>query len=255
MAHYGSRYRGLFCLLPLLAGCAGVPVQVESRAPLESARGIVFVLGGAGSFPTAQRAVAQAADELHLPLHVRSFEWGHGLGRGLADEVDYENARLQGLRLAEEVCRYRQAYPSVPISLVGYSAGSAVVLAAAESLPVDSLERIVLLAPAVSSGYDLRCALRSARCGMDVFTSRRDVLWLGLGMALAGTADRTRQPAAGRVGFCPPQLAPPEAALAMRLRQHPWDPSQAWTGNPGSHAGSLQPMYLRAYVMPLLAPR
>jgi len=226
-----------------------------SRAPPCAARGIVIVVDGAGGYQHAPRAVTEATDELRLPLHVRSFDWTHGWGLGLADVTDLAHARCQGRLLAEEVCRYRTAYPSVPIYLVGFSAGAAVALTAAEHLPPDTLERIVLLAPAVSASYDLRGALASARRGIDVFTSERDRLWLGLGTAVVGTADGRREPAAGRVGFCPPVLAPNEAWLAGRLRQHSWDACAAWTGNEGEHAGSLTPTFLKAYVLPLLTPR
>jgi hypothetical protein len=254
MAPTVGRIRRLWWLLPLMAGCATMPAQIESRAPPEAARGIVIVLGGAGTYQNAQWAVATAVDEQHLPLYVRSFEWTHGLGRGLADQVDYAHARCRGRQLADEVCLWTRTHPGVPVSLVAFSAGSGVALAAAEGLPPDTLEHIVLLAPAVSAGYDLRRALLSARQGIDAFTSERDWLWLGVGTTLAGTADGTRQAPAGRVGFCPPLLCPHDAALAARLRQHPWDPSVAWTDNRGGHTGTLQPAYLKAYVLPLLTP-
>jgi pimeloyl-ACP methyl ester carboxylesterase len=246
--------RRLWFLLPLLAGCTGVPVRVESRAPPQAARGIVLVADGAGGHQNAPRAIAAAADGLCLPLHVRSFDWTHGRGQGLADILDVPYSRCQGRRLAATVCAYRTAYPGVPVYLVGYSAGSAVALAAAEMLPPDSLERIVLLAPAVSACYDLRKALASARAGIDAFTSTRDRLYLGLGTRVLGTADGRRDPAAGRVGFQPPTLCPGEEALAGRLRQHPWNESLAWTGHQGGHAESLRPAYLMAYVLPLLTP-
>jgi pimeloyl-ACP methyl ester carboxylesterase len=244
------------CLLPLLAflcGCAGLPRPVESRAPPCAARGIVFVVDGAGGSQNAPSAIAAVTDQLRLPLYVRSFDWTHGQGRGLADVIDVDYARCQGRLLAEEVCRYRRAYPGVPIYLVGFSAGSTVALAAAEQLPPDTLERIVLLAPSVSAGYDLRGALASARQGLDAFTSERDRFYLGLGTTVIGTSDGKREAAAGRVGFCPPALSQNEAWLAGRLRQHAWNASVAWTGNDGGHTDSLQQAYLKAYVIPLLA--
>jgi pimeloyl-ACP methyl ester carboxylesterase len=237
-------------LLPLLAGCAGVPPRVESHAPPDTVRGLVVVADGAGAWQTASKAMAAMADSQHLPIHVSSFDWTHGRGRPLADVVDYPYARCQGRRMAEEIVRIRAANPGVPISAVGYSAGSGVALAAAENLPADYLERIVLLAPAVSACYDLRRALASARRGIDVFISDRDTLYLGLGTGLVGTTDNKRGAAAGRCGFSPPA----DPALAARLHQHPWTPAVEWTGNEGGHAGSLQPAYLRLYVMPLLVP-
>jgi pimeloyl-ACP methyl ester carboxylesterase len=87
------------------------------------------------------------------------------------------------------------------VYLVGHSAGCAVALAAGDVLPPDSLRRIVLLAPSISADYDVRPALRSARDGIDVFFSSRDVFYLGFGAAITGTADRRwSSPAAGRTG-------------------------------------------------------
>jgi pimeloyl-ACP methyl ester carboxylesterase len=246
--------KGCLPLIFLLAGCAGVPQRVESRAPPCAARGLVFVVDGAGSSQIASQSITGVADQLRLPLHVRSFNWTHGKGIGLADVVDVPYARCQGQLLAEEVSRYRSAFPGVPIYLVGFSAGCTVTLAAAELLPPDTLERIVLLAPSVSAGYDLRGAMASARQGLDVFTSERDRFYLGLGTAVIGTSDGKRGEAAGRVGFCPPVLSPSEMWLSGRLRQHAWDARVAWTGNEGGHTDSLRPAYLKAYVLPLLTP-
>jgi hypothetical protein len=241
-------------LLPLLSGCAAAPPRVECYAPPVAARGVVFVIDGAGGPGNAGRSLSAAVAEAGLPLGVRVFHWGHGWGLGLADVLDVGHSRRQGARLAEEVRRCQAARPDLPVSLVAYSAGTAVALAAAERLPPDSLACVVLLAPAVSAGYDLRPALVRARGGIDVFTSERDRFWLGVGTAVVGTADGRADAAAGRVGFRPPALCPAEAALAGRLRQHPWDPCVAWTGHEGGHAGSLRLGYLRAYVLPLLAP-
>src|SRR5262249_54192730 len=112
-----------------------------------------------------------------------------------------------------------------------------------------------LLAPAVSSTYDLRPALRSARYGIDVFTSERDFLILGAGVGVVGTTDRRWEAAAGRVGFQPVAETPDDAALYGKLRQHPWDTSVAWTGNTGGHFDTYETRFFEAYVMPLLFER
>jgi pimeloyl-ACP methyl ester carboxylesterase len=244
----------LLSLISLLSVCPALATPVASDGPLCGASGIVFVVDGAGGDENATRSIAAATDQFLPPVHVRSFHWSHGQCRGLADVVDVAYARCQGRLLAEEVCRYRSAYPGIPIYLVAYSAGSYVMLAACEQLPPDCLERIILLAPSVSAGYDLRPALASARQGVDAFTSERDRFYLGLGTTVIGTSDRKHEAAAGRVGFCPPVLSPCEAWLAGRLRQHAWNPGVAWTGNDGGHSGSLQREYLKAYVLPLLTP-
>jgi hypothetical protein len=111
----------------------------------------------------------------------------------------------------------------------------------------------VLLAPSVSCDYDLRPALRAARLGVDAFTSRRDVVQLGLGTGAVGTADRRWVPAAGRVGFRPAVYDPGDDALYAKYREHPWDPAVSWTGHRGGHFGTGWPEFARAYVLPLLS--
>jgi len=244
----------LLCSLALLplTGCAGVPTRVEAYRVPPAPRALVLVADGAGGYQTATDAVTETVTAADLPLLVYPFEWTHGRGRGIADMTDVAHAQAQGQRLAAVVQAYRAGWPGLPIHLVSHSAGSMVVLAAADVLPPDSVERIVLLAPAVSADFDLRRTLAAARQGVDAFTSERDRFWLGVGTRVVGTADGKRgADAAGRVGFTPPAL---DLALAGRLRQHPWDPSLAWTGNRGDHDGTLRAGYLRAYVLPLLLP-
>jgi hypothetical protein len=125
---------------------------------------------------------------------------------------------------------------------------------AAESLPPGGVERVVLLAPSVSTDYDLRPALARSRQGIDVFYSRRDWLVLGLGMTFSGTTDRRLGAAAGRVGFRPVITDPGDRALYARLRQHEWEPDVAWTGHTGGHYGADEPGHVRARIVPLLVP-
>jgi pimeloyl-ACP methyl ester carboxylesterase len=246
-------FRLLLLLSLLVCGCATTArTEVRVAAPRPAPHGIIYSVDGAGDYHASSEALKRAVDEAGVPLDVVSFVWSHGRGRVLADQTDYGYARCQGQRLAERVCAYRQSHPNCDVYLVAHSAGSAVVLAAAESLPPESVERILLLAPSVSYDYDLRRALQTTRQGLDVFSSCRDTFSLGFGIALVGTADRQPGPAAGRVGFAPHVATPEDAALYAKLRQHPWQPCLEWTGNEGGHYGAYQDGYLRAYVLPLL---
>jgi hypothetical protein len=244
----------LLAVLFLVSGCAGIPAPVESRLPPPQARALVLVIDGAGGYQYMPRAMACVADEDHLPLAVRSYDWTHATGRWLADQVDRTHSYEAGLILAEEVCAYRRQYPGLPIYLMAYSAGSFPLLTAAGRLPPNSIERIILLSPAVSASYDLRPALRCARQGIDVFSNENDRIYLGIGTCVLGTTDGQHEIPAGRRGFRPVVVQPADAALYAKLRDHPWDPSQAWTGHHGGHAGVEAPGFIRAFIVPLLMP-
>jgi pimeloyl-ACP methyl ester carboxylesterase len=217
-----------------------------------TAQDVVFIANGSGDFRTVTAALCEAVAAERVPLQLETVPWSHGFGCYLSDHADHANHVAWGCRLAQAVAAYRRACPGAAVYLVGHSAGSAVVLAAAEALPPGSVERIVLLAPSVSADYDLRPALRCARCGIDTFRSRRDLLELGLGTSIAGTADRHWAPAAGRVGFRPVIVCPGDAELYTRLRQHSWDTVVAWTGNHGGHYGTQSVAFAQAYLLPLL---
>jgi pimeloyl-ACP methyl ester carboxylesterase len=240
--------------LTFVPGCVGIgtAAPLPEPVPADAARAVVFLADGAGGFQAASRSLRQVVHDEELPLRVEPVVWTHGYCRIVADQVHQSHMKMEARRLADRVRSWETTRPGQPVYLVGHSAGCALVLMAAELLPPASVERIVLLAPAVSADYDLRPALSCACRGVDVFYSERDWGYLGLGVWLTGTADRHWSPAAGRVGFRPAVSSPEDAALFGKLRQYPWNPSLTWTGNRGGHYGPYQPQFLRACVLPLL---
>jgi pimeloyl-ACP methyl ester carboxylesterase len=244
------------CLAPLIAGCAAAAPRPEgcraAAPPGPPPTGVAFVANGSGDTRTVSTNLRQVVADTGAPLEVEAFVWTHGRGRVLADHLDHDHHLEEGRRLAARVAEYRRLCPDRRVYLVGHSAGCAVVLAAAERLPPDGVDRVVLLSPSVSAGYDLRPTLRAARGGVEVFHSDRDRLVLGVGMAIVGTSDHGGPAAAGRDGFLPVVTCPGDAALFERLRQHPWDPAVEWTSNGGGHYGNNEAGFLRAYVLPLL---
>ncbi len=246
----------LSCLLPLLTGCCTAGLRPAVYSPTAHSgtppAGVIFIANGSGDFRTVSANLSQVVAETATPLQIETLVWSRGLGRYVTDHVDHGNHLAQGRLLAAHVVAYRRAFSGHRVYLVGHSAGCAVILAAAEALPTDSLDRILLLAPSVCVSYDLRPALRTARRGIDAFHSSEDNLVLGLCMRLIGTAEGGCYSAAGQRGFTPVLACPGDATLYTKLRQHPWDPAVAWSGNDGGHYGSNQAAFLRAYVLPLL---
>ncbi|HLN27148.1 MAG TPA: alpha/beta hydrolase [Gemmataceae bacterium] len=249
------RVRWVLLVLLVFSGCAGVRHEVLAPLRLPAPQGVIFSADGAGGFEATSDALRQSIQTEGLPLHVETVDWSHGFGRIISDEVGRGRMHEAADCLAAKVAAFHSSCPDTPIYFLGHSAGSAVVLGAAERLPTGCVDRIVLLAPSVSAEYDLRPALRCVREEIDVFTSKRDWWYLGFGVSIVGTADGRWRAAAGRVGFRPIIQAPEDASLYTKLRQHPWDACVEWTGNRGGHYGSHHPEFLRAYVLPLMTCR
>jgi hypothetical protein len=155
--------------------------------------------------------------------------------------------------LAEEVMAYKTAHPARPVYLVGKSGGAGLVLTAAEYLPPATLERIILLAPAVAADHDLRPALRATRREIVNFYSLRDHFVLGWGTKQFGTIDRVYGPAAGWRGFVEPEgCTDADHLLYGRLVQVAWRPDMILEGNFGNHLGSGMPGFVGKEVAPWL---
>jgi pimeloyl-ACP methyl ester carboxylesterase len=187
------------------------------------------------------------------PVELSVFQWSHGYRRLWADQTDSQHTRDQGRRLADAILDRKAREPGRRVVLVGHSAGCGVILAAGDLLPIDAVDRIILLAPSVSTGYDVRPTLWSAREGVDVFCSRKDWVALGFVVRVVGTTDRYRlSGAAGRWGFQPKGSKALDDLESSRFRQHFWTEDMAWSGHTGGHHGVNAPEFVRCYVHPLM---
>jgi pimeloyl-ACP methyl ester carboxylesterase len=240
--------RIIMAALLILAGSWLVGQEAKAAPPCVHP-GIIFVANDAGDTTALTENLCEVLSVNQWPMRVATTRWS-SFG-GPARDYNYAALhRAHGLRMAAQVMAAQRAYPGAKIYLMGHSSGAHVVLAAAEALPPGSIDRIVLLSPAVSCTYDLRRALKASREGMDVYTSLQDGVLIDR-VDMFGTADGIRDvPAAGVVGFrCPPRSAP-DAQLYHLLRQYPFRPEMDSTGNWGYHFGSIQCNFLRLVVLP-----
>ncbi len=234
-----SAYRRLFGPLP------DPPAEADET-------GLVLVADGVGGLDLCGLGLTYAVARAGLKHRVQVLAWGHGFGRWYRDLSNVANHARQAALLADLVRSYREAHPDRPVFLVGKSGGSGVVVRALEQLPADAVEAAVLLAPALSPGYDLSQALAAVRRELCVFWSPLDVIILGAGTRLFGTIDRVRCPAAGRASFrTPGGLDGDRATQYGKLRQVRWSPRMAPTGYLGGHVGPDSPAFLGRYVVPL----
>jgi pimeloyl-ACP methyl ester carboxylesterase len=233
--------------------CAVLPVGVDPSAPTRP--GVVFVVGGIGGLDPLNLWVPLTLPHAGVPHELRNFPWTHGKGHLLRDLQDTRHLLAKAGELAEAVRAIKAADPARPVYLLGHSAGAAVSLAAAEQLPPGTVERIVLLAAAVSPDYDLRPALRATRSEIVCFNSCCDLLFLDLGTSLFGTADRVYGPSAGLTGFRPPADLDEEGRrLYDRVVQVPWRPDHLLQFRGGLHHSACMPLYLANFVAPWLIP-
>ena len=230
--------------------CSGwAAAASESRA---GERPLVWVLDGAGDLKGCSNALGSVNVPAGEPVELAVFPWSHGYRKLLKDQIDTNHARVQGAKLAEAIRAKRAEEPGRRTVVVGHSAGCAVALAACDVLPPDSVDRVRLLAPSVSTEYDIRPTLRAAKEGVDVFCSTKDWVALGFVMRVVGTTDTRSGSAAGRWGFQPKGPATLAADETVRLRQHFWSQDVAWTGHTGGHHGMHAPEFVKTFLMPLL---
>jgi hypothetical protein len=187
------------------------------------------------------------------PVELVPFSWSHGYRRLLQDQIDMTHARAQGAKLAQAIQERKAKEPGRRVVVVAHSAGCAVAVAACDLLPMDAVDRVLLLAPSVSTGYDIRPTLWSAKEGVDVFCSKKDWVALGFVVRVVGTTDKFWSgSAAGRWGFRPKGSNALAELEAARLRQHFWSQDVAWTGHTGGHHGVHAPVFVQSYLIPLM---
>ncbi|HTU22579.1 MAG TPA: alpha/beta hydrolase [Gemmataceae bacterium] len=244
------------CLQRLLLLVLGLLAVRPLPAAEPVSAGTVFVVGGVGGLDPLQASAPWALPHAGVPHRIEVFPWTHGMLRPLRDLQDVRYLLKQADRLAEAVLEEQARHPGRPIYLLGHSAGAALILAASEKLPPASVERMILLAAAVSPTYDLRPALRATRREVIAFSSTYDRLCLDWCTSLFGTADRVYGPAAGLDGFREPDDLDEEGRGAYRrLVQVPWHLGMIWQGTDGLHNGACMPIFLTHRIAPWLLPK
>ena len=219
-------------LLPaLLAGCIvtraerrATPVVVGTpRAPV----GAVVFCATARAATAARRRRCARTSARRRRSHVEEFDWSHGRGRMLADHLDHGTSsnRAGGWPRGAGP---EEAGPDGPVYLVAYSAGTAVVLAAAER-PAGHRRSYRPARPLGLGG--LRPEAPPLRSRRSTPSSAGPTGWCSA--STCGSPGRPTGASATRGG--PGRLParghrPGRPALYARLHQHPWEPSPGGRG-------------------------
>jgi len=243
----------LTALVFLASGC----LEQQSLVVAATARekpGVVFLDSGIGGISPLAPAAKVALPLAGVDHELREFAWQHGKGHHIRDLQDKENIREKAAELAQLIRDLHEREPNRRVYLVGHSAGTAIVVQAAELLPPNSIERIILLSSALSPNYDLTAALRATRGQIVTFYSQADRMMLDWGTTWFGTADRLYGSAAGLRGFVQPANLDDagKRAYEQQVVQVPWTVDKAFELQGGWHHSTTMPWFLARQVAPWL---
>jgi pimeloyl-ACP methyl ester carboxylesterase len=247
--------RSVLRALALLLVCAGAtaadgpvhrwdcgPAPVVQPSPLE---GRLLILPGVGntSFHLAGFVAAAEAELPRFDVEVRP--WGVPF-MTIHNLRNYEHNEATALGIAAEIAEWRRAHPDAPFYLVGYSGGGGMATLVTAALPDDvSIDRLVLVAPAISPGYPLGTkVMPHVREFVVNFASERD-LQVGWGTRTFGTIDRQNTSSAGAIGF---------ALADERLLEYRWSSADEAFGHAGNHLSYLSGRWQAAKLLPVLDP-
>ena len=242
----------------------------ELQTPDRSARGHVIVLPGIEGYSRWNRGIVRGLVAAGVPFGMEIHDWTYGRWLSAYTLRAGHRHREQSALIAEKVLALKAQWPHAPVWLIGHSGGGAMSILTLERLAGQThCEGAVLLAPALSPGYDLSTALSATRRGLWNFCSWGDVLFLMAGTLALGTLDGRHSVSAGACGFrWSRRTAPPTSA---RNPEHPsgsespapllslpplteihWRREMLRCGNFAGHFGCVNQRFVRDWVAPIL---
>ncbi len=172
---------------------------------------------------------------------------------GIAALQGYARNHRQAQRIADLILAHIAADPDSPIYLTAHSGGCGLAVWALEKLPPNvKVHTVLLIAPALSPGYDLTHALHHVDGNMYAFSSTLDTVVLETGTRLFGTIDGVPTAAAGFSGFIQPPAADP--LMYQKLIQRTYQSDWAKYNDFGNHIGAMSRPFARAILAPLICP-
>jgi pimeloyl-ACP methyl ester carboxylesterase len=218
------------------------PAPAVTPSPLE---GRLLILPGVGNTRFHLAGFVGAAEAKLPRFDVEVRPWGvpfmtiHNLRNHAHNEAT-------AAAIAAEIAQWRRAHPDAPFYLVGYSGGGGMATLVTAALPDDvSIDRLVLVAPAISPDYPVGTrVMPHVREYVVNYASERD-LQVGWGTRTFGTIDRKNTASAGAIGF---------ASTDARLLEYRWSDADLGFGHAGNHLAYLSARWQGAKLLPALDP-
>jgi hypothetical protein len=241
----------LLMVATVLLGSVGcVRAQALATQPAQAeTRQYVLHLPGVGGYLAIDRNLKRGLAAGGVQGEIDHYDWTNN-DPGLNALRNNANKQSQVAKVTQLLRERLTKHPTQPITITAHSGGSAIIIWALERLPPEmQIDRLILIAPALSPGYDLSKALARVRGNVYVFSSPHDHV-LGAGTRTFGTMDGVFDDAAGRVGFTLPPGADPEQY--RKLVAMPYRDEWVDLDNPGDHIGAMSPLFVREVIAPLI---
>jgi pimeloyl-ACP methyl ester carboxylesterase len=210
-----------------------------------SAHGRVLIMPGVGNTQFHLAGFVERLEQQLPNFEVEVRPWGTPF-RMIENLQAGERNFSTAAEIAADLAAWRRAHPDEKLYVVGYSGGGGMVTLVTSALPDGvAIDRLILVAPAISPDYPLQeRVLPHVNEFVANFASALD-LQVGWGTRAFGTIDRKNTVSAGAVGF---ELADP------KLLQHLWSADDIPFGHLGNHLSYLNGRWQRAKLLPALDP-
>ncbi|MCG8407620.1 MAG: hypothetical protein MI923_20680 [Phycisphaerales bacterium] len=225
-------------------GCYQAPeMTIEQQS-----RGHVVMLPGVEGNQWQLAGTLDGLRDAGLDRGIEIIPWGTPPLHSLQNLSDLPANLKRAEERANRLVALQRERPDKPLTLIGFSGGGGLAILTIEALPKDvMLDRVILVAAAISKDYDLSKVL--ARCKDKVINiySPKDGI-VGFGTSLFGTIDRKRTLSAGHCGFLDNDG---KQLRHEKLQQIAWEPAWRRYGHNGGHLGYLS----RPWACHILAPQ
>lgn len=226
------------------------------RTPERMEHGLVIVLPGIEGQSFLNHNVVRGLDAAGYCGAIRIFDWTTRLYPLFLVHLRSRMLHRRAIRkLRQQIVDYCRDYPGRPISLIGHSGGAGIVSLTLRELPDDcQVDHVVLLAAALSPGFNLASSLKHVKHRLWSFYSPYDIAFLALGTVVCGTIDGRWTVSGGNCGFhLPDDVTDEDRALyAERLRQVRFQSDMVRSYNLGEHLGWTSSVFVAEWIAPLL---
>lgn len=225
----------------LIIGCEGW--RPAAATPEELEKGLVVMYPGVLNTTTEMVNIHAGLRDAGITHAIEIVLWELPMANFLMPTEFLAFQRPWAKVEANRIAAYSIQHPGSPVTLLGYSGGAMMCILVAEELPEKvSVDWIIMMAPGVSTDYDLDPMLARTRRGAVVYWSAIDSI-SEVTVAL-GTLDGVFGPSAASMGF---------TAKNSKLTQIEWS-AHLHIGSDGGHSSYISSAsWIRDFVAPSIS--